>query len=48
MKGNSIEKDIKILETFLNGTKCCNGCEIVCANYYEEGKECKHYWSEKE
>lgn len=24
------------------------GCWCSCANFYEEGKECKNYWSEKE
>ena len=49
MKENSIEKDIKILETFLDRNKCCNGCEIVCADCYidyEEVQAIKHILSE--
>lgn len=49
MKENSIKKDIKILETFLDGTKCCKDCEIVCADCYidyEEVQAIKHILSE--
>lgn len=41
MKKNSIKKDIKILETFLDGTKCCNDCYID----YEEVQAIKHILS---
>mgnify|MGYP006921151041 CR=1 FL=1 len=48
MKKN-IEKDIKILETFLNGNKCCKDCEIICADCYidyDEVQAIKHILSE--
>ena len=39
MKENSIEEDIKILETFLKGNKACKDCETICADCYIEYEE---------